>query len=226
MIIKKLFPDNNIQNALFAVASSILTSILCDEFTDGNYVIQQTAEQIKIIQIREHNFVMQIFFIIGIYLIIWCLITLLVPRIFHFLSRFRYPKIKNYSKKMVVSHYKETKHSILKLHGVICNEGKENDISYITLYTEELSCIINKMYATFCSPKEYNRKVIKSSFRKGVSINDIGLFISPYEYYALIEEIKKLLDICLSNNTDPISQLDYEKLQARINKLENIIVEI
>lgn len=211
----QLFANNEIRNSLFAVASSILTELLYDELSNIHYEVQNTGQGVMLIQVDEHGLFWKLMFIIGIFLSIWALISVVIPILIRFLGRFRYRNVKTYTTEFVVANYRNVKANIIKL-------SKINSNQFNLLYINEIATTINQLYAIFCPDQKRNKRVVTSSFRDGVTVDNMESRISPYEYQIMINQAESLLEIFPTIQGHPMADNDYEMLKKRLDRLKNI----
>ena len=101
------------------------------------------------------------------------------------------------------------------LDGTCCNDMK-------MLYTEEISLIVIRLYKTFCPGKKLLAHLVKSTFRTGETVYEIGRYISPFEYNELICTVEKLLGLFADSNNKMLKS-DYSNLQKQLNELKQIM---
>lgn len=211
----QLFSNGEIRDSLFAVASSILTELLYDQLSNSHYEIQNIDQKVVLIQVDEHGLLWKLVFITMLFLSIWALISIVVPRLIGFLDRFRYKNVKKYSTKEVIANYNEVKDDIIRL----CNL---NSNYFNLLYVDEIAAAINQLYYTFCPQQKQNKRIVISSFRSDSMVDDIGNLISPYEYKILINQAEFLLKIFPTIKGYPMADNDYKILKRRLYELKNI----
>ena len=208
--------------ALSAIASSILTSIIYDEFSSPGYEAICSNGKLQLNQIEEYGFWGKCLLIILIFLLFWTVISLVIPFAHYVLKRFRYRNKRQLRKADILEAYQSSKKDILRLvekglllDGTCCNDMK-------MLYTEEISLIVIRLYKTFCPGKKLLAHLVKSTFRTGETVYEIGRYISPFEYNELICTVEKLLGL-FADSHNKMLKSDYSNLQKQLNELKQIM---
>lgn len=207
--------------ALSAIASSILTSIIYDEFSSPGYEVVYSNGKLQLNQIEEYGFWGKCLIILFIFLLFWTVISLVIPLAHYMLKRFRCRNKRQLRKSDILEAYQSCKKDILRLvekglllEGTCCNDMK-------MLYTEEISLIVIRLYKAFCPGKKPLDHLVKSTFRTGKTVYEINRFISPFEYNELICTVEKLLGLFAGSN-DKILKSDYSNLQKQVDELKQI----
>lgn len=207
--------------ALSAIVSSILTSILYEELANCSYEVVRLGDSLRLNQISEHNFFQKCLLIILIFLFIWAIISVTIPLLYYVMRRFRYRNRRKFRKSDVLKTYQSSKEDIRYLLEKVWVLGRNDCDSAGILYSEEISLIIIKLYSTFCPGKRYLDNIVKSTFRTGETVYEIGRYISPFEYDEVICAAEKLLNLFSDSQTSMLSS-DYLRLKEQIDALKQV----
>lgn len=208
---------SRISGGLFAVASSILTNIIYDELSGICYEVSSTGDRVFLVQVSEFTFMQKMGFIGVTFFAIWFVILavwLFLPKA---ISQIRYKNIRTYSRKQIVSSYREAKKYIIKI------KDSSNISNDIILYTDDIAIAVNTLHKVFCPTKKSLKRIVNSVFRTGATIFDMGQLISPYEYSAVIESADKVLRCLSQYSSSEMLQKDCTKLKQEIIELKEIV---
>lgn len=207
--------------ALSAITSSILTSIIYDEFSSSGYEIVCLGSSLQLNEISEHNFFHKCLLIIFIFLFLWATISIAIPFFYYVLKRLQYRNKRKFRKSDILTAYQTSKEDTLRLLEKVWVLEQNCYSSANVLYSEEISLIIIKLYNTFCPGKKHLDNVVKSAFRTGNTVYEIGRYISPFEYDELIGVVEKLLNLLSGSQAEMLSS-DYSKLSKQIDALKHV----
>lgn len=209
---KTHFTWDNISSALYAVASSILTSALYDELSSVSYLLQETRQGRMAIPIGELGLGTKILIIGALFLAIWLTMWILFSVIPRTARRIKYRNIEPLSQQQIISQFKSAKQTILSLQNSAVNP---------LLYADELATAIRSLYMAFCPSRPELACTVKVAFRIGDMADDIDQYISPYDYQALIDEAEKLVSRLRGKDdgSDELLHLDCAELSRRIRCL-------
>ncbi len=204
-----IFTWDNISSALYAVASSILTSALYDELSSTSYSIQNTQQGTVITPISELNLWEKMLITAALFLVIWIVLWILFSVIPHITQRIRYRNIAPYSQQQIVTQFRSAKQTIMKLQSLTVNP---------LLYADELAKTIRSLYKAFYQSRPGHAYTIKAAFRTGDMADDIEQYISPYDYQAVIDEAEKLVFKLkeMTSGGDELLRLDCTDLLKKI----------
>lgn len=143
----------------------------------------------------------------AIFLAIWLALRILFSVIPRTVQRIKYRNIETYSQQQIISQFKSAKKTIVSLQNLTVNP---------LLYADELAAAIRSLYMAFCSSGL--ERTTKVAFRSGDMADDIGQYISPYDYQALIDEAEKLVSRLeeKDNGCDELLHLDCKELSRKI----------
>ncbi len=223
-MIKSSQVKERLWNAVAAIASSILTGIICDEFSLTSYETKVVNGATHLIPVEEHSFAAKILVVTLIFLLLWGLISWVIPFVLRLIKQIRYRNKKNFRRQEVYQVYQTGKSNVLQLWHEIAtipcvSVADDKPSSCILLYHEKVSTTILALYTTFCPQKMRLNQVVESCFRTGETIFDVGRYISPFEYDELIAELGKLLD-CFASFDIPMLNQDNGQLREKLAELE------
>lgn len=207
---KTLFTWDNISSALYAVASSILTSALYDELSNTTYSIQNDRQGTVIIPVSKLGLESKILITGALFFIIWMLLWVLFSVIPRAVQRIKYRNIEPYSQQEIISQFRSAKQTILSLQNSSINP---------VLYADELAAAIRSLYMAFCPGRPELAHTVKAAFRIGNTPDDIGQYISPYDYQAVIDEAEILVSKLREKgygSIDELLLLDCRELSRKI----------
>ncbi len=209
---KNIFKNgSNIARTLAAIVAGILTDMLYDVLTEDYFEGNITDKTVKIIKVNEHSILENICIIIILFVILWLFLSYIVPTIIYFISSLIPYNIPKTDRKKVLDTYKEFKNEVIELQNQLQNMNTQCECNYLLIFSDTCRVIL-ELHKVFCSKKEKNKNIIRSSFRTGSTVNDIGKELSSYEFFAVLNMAKNILDLSYNNvqhNQDDLSTYDY-----------------
>lgn len=206
-------------SVLFAIPSSILTSLIYDAIADSSYKIIITEDNTAIIeQVNKFSFLLQFAIIVISFAIIWVVLAIIVPSIANIVEKMTYYKIHTFTINETVERYKKIKNEMSSLIFTIKNYSNK------IIYADEFFNHANELHKLFCSKNKSQQKVVCESFRKSnvQSIDDTSELISPYCYSALINEIEIIFNNYFAQN-DMVWESDKNDMKKKLTDLKNVI---
>lgn len=222
----KNISDKELFNYLSAIASGILTNVIYDELFPYYYEKIESSNSIMFIQIEQFNFFEKILIIMTIFFVVWFLLSVIIPFIIKKIKDLSYKKRKVYSKKDIMTNYNNINKNVQKLiESNIIILSDENFKYNNTVLASEISNNINNLYKIFCPSKNAQKRIVKSAFRQGNTINDIGKYISHYEFEALLNNIEIIFNSIFQENTNALKENDYNLLKEKIKELKLLNID-
>lgn len=219
MNLKKILQKSwNVANALFAIASGILTDLFYDLITEAHIEGELDGNKIKLEFIDSYPLWIQLIFVFITFLIIWFLLSFILPLIYNCIYSSIPHNIPTISANEAYSVYCNCKEELEDLYNKITN-NTNTELSAV--YFTKTCMIFQKIKKVFCSKKEINHKIVKKTFRKNNSINIIDTHISDYEYNAILKLLSEMLTTTYDNivtKTDLLNS-DYKKVSEQIGKM-------
>lgn len=203
-----------------AIVSSILTNLIYEELTSTEFELITTGEKNLVVQLNDGEFGKRIAVILGIFFCLWFAIYVFVPVFLELVDRVRCHNMKGFKKSKVVSIFERMRKKVIEVSAQFSTLSAET--SFVLLYSSEIAQIINSMYITFCPRTKHLNKIVKSSFRGGATVYDIGRYISPYEFDALLNELEKLVEVLLASSDSSVLLVDSMALKEEISELKNV----
>ena len=219
--------ERKLRGAITALTSSILTSLICDVFSNTSYVLQ-TGEKQYMLTPTGNSFSGSVVFVILIFSIIWIIISIIIPIGSRLKERVSYRKIDQPNGKTLVGTFNQSKEIALSLRPVFINEiGNVSDLDTIKLYTKDLANVITALHKKFKPHNKKMQKHIVDHFRKPAhsSIFNIDSGISDYEFSALIVMLKKMVvnaQKCEKNTNEKLFLKDCNEMLDYLEELEKI----
>lgn len=220
--------ESKLWQAITAVASGIITSLLYDLVSHSSYIIQPKGSHYMLIS--DNNDTARTFLTIcSIFILffsIWVIITLLIQISSNISKHLVFKKMKNISGYKLANEYAKAKEQTFNLNNNFFYKAKSiSDITYIKLHLRDLSIIITSLHVHFYPHNLYQRSHIKHYFRKPehTTIINIGNTISQYEFQALIELLKKMVEQASSYaSEDILIAHDCKEMSWMLNDLTTI----
>lgn len=221
---KLLKKFNNTTTAITGVAASILTDLLYDVLTEGNFNVQLSNNAIKIIKINKFTNIERFITFFVLFLFLWLTLSFIIPIIYYIITTFRVYKTPKYSVEEVYQIYNKCKNDILRLQNINQNLKEDCDYKNPIIFCE-ICCLLLKLHSVFCSSTKYNDKIVKKSFRNGVTINDMYYRITVYEFLATVNIAKNILETAQKNSIIEEKKLllkDYNDILKCISELQDL----
>lgn len=217
--------ENKILDATIAVVSGILTELLYSEISISYYEKRIINKVETFVEISQTPFFIKLLIIISLFLAIWILLSIILPRIIYKIQSMRHKRKPTYNNREVISIFNDTKREVQNI-AFVFNNGFSK-ISFGLLYSDDIAICINKLHAIFCSNSRIQKKTIETVFRNSASISSKGNLISKYELVSLICVLEKLFNECMQeNNCEPnhrsLFREDVSELQKKIEELKQI----
>lgn len=212
----------SMQNSMGAIASSILTDIICSSLANDSYILKIIDLQPTFIPVNE-NRPIKIGIILLIFSVSWIMISVIIPLIVKFIKRFQFKKIIRHSPKYIASQFELRKKETLNLEKIFFN--KDNTFNYNTalLNTKDLAIIITDIHKNFCPHNKQLKMLMKHNFRNHnhSTIINIANKISDYEFYSLINLLEKMVNsIFLLTTQNSLLKKDCLEMQGMLNELK------
>lgn len=184
--------ESKLWQAITAVASGIVTSLLYDLVSHSTYVIQQVNSQ-YVLMPDSSNTKGTLLSVCGIFVLffsIWGIIIFIIQIGTKVSKQLSFKNIQKISGRKLVFEYTKAKQQTIDLNNNFYTKSKGvSNISYIKLHLRDLSVIIVSLHAHFYPHNTLQKAHMKHYFRKPdhstiISINNT---ISKYEFLTLIE---------------------------------------
>lgn len=222
---KKHYNGNKVSTALMSLTSSILVAIIHEKLFEVTYEVKRINDvTYRIVQDSQYSTRVKVICVIVLYLVIWVGFDFVCSKIAEGIQIRKYRGKPKYRKEDVIECYKTNKKKILLLQkelneSLFLNVDEANE--EVLLYLEEMAEIINAMHKIFCSNDKKTQQVVEDIFAGYKSLEDIKSRISPYQYQALLNKIKKMVD-CI-NGEDELLDKDKKWILKKITELELIV---
>lgn len=200
-----------ISSILSAIASGILTDLICEQFSATSFTITFNNNVYHIKSIEDSNLVFKLVAIVLVFFLIWFLIAILLPNFLYAIDRLKTKNKPKYTKHKLLERYTKLKDDALKAF-TLSNKCDEPN-----LYLYELFKCVNELDKLFSAVQP---KVIKSVFKKSNSASDIGYNISPYEFKLLINTLEIQIAKLIENVNPQEIQTDYKFIKECITRLK------
>lgn len=217
--------EKKIWTALSAVASSVLTDAIYDEFSEISYELQTVGQKVIFVPRDTLAFGEKALIIGSLFIVIWAVISLIMRGIDTLIDRLRFRNKKSFGADRIVADYNAARSIVLEVSNFF---NHANELSTITqndilVRTGEFVTAINILHRSFCPETKRQSKVVKSTFRTGSELCDVGKRITPYEYEAVVNIAGDVLELWQAIDDIPMVASDCEMINAAINDLKNVI---
>ena len=217
--------ENKILDATIAVVSGILTELIYNEISISYYQKQIINEVETFVEISQTPFWVKLSIILSLFLAIWILLSIVLPRIIYKIKSIHHKRKPTYNNREVINIFNDIKREAQNISFVFNSDFSK--ISFGLLYSDDIAICINKLHAIFCSNSKIQKKTIETVLRNSASISTKGNLISKYELVSLICVLEQLFKECMQkDNCDPnncsLFQEDVDELQKKIKELKQI----
>ncbi|MBD5552676.1 MAG: hypothetical protein HDQ96_16170 [Lachnospiraceae bacterium] len=224
--------ESKLWKAITAVASSIITNLLCSSLSHNSYIIQPNETQYIVIS-DNSNIKSNTLLFVGILLLffaLWGILSAAIPISTKLFKNIRFKKMKFHSRKDLVNTISLTKEQALNLKDIFYDEQYlTSNINFAKLKIRELSVIISTLHATFIPHNQQRKLHMKDNFRypEHSSIININSSVSKYEFGALIELLQKMVNnVSLYANSDSLMEQDCLQMSAMLKDLNDLVSTI
>lgn len=210
---------------ILALTSGVLTNTISAQVFPNSYNGSYTDGTLLLDQVSDWNSLLRTIIIFCVFIIIWCLLAILIPFVEYIISKNRYWNKPRYKKEQIVRAFIDVKERVKRL-SVELQGGKDG--KQCGLYVVDIALCINSLYEHF-SPKAMPlKKVINTAFRGSQSVENIGIYVSTYEYTACLELLECMLkNVCTSfGSEDRILSSDQKKLEKKLEELKQEIPKL
>lgn len=210
-----------LSSSVSAFASTILTSLIYDIISESSFEITEISDlegyHYTVTEISRFNPLSQIVITVSLFIVSLFVIRIALPKIVSMISANVYKRTNFVSYKAIVARYDRICQRMIYIYNDL---QKFVDANACVLYQKDVADMINELYKLFCDKSGMQKTAVKYAFRQGGSINDIGSFISYYEF----NKRMKILDDMIGKIYNEIgdigeSSIDREQLRERIQKL-------
>lgn len=224
--------ESKLWKAATAIASSIITNLLCTLLSYDSYIIQPNGEQFLIIP-DENNMKSNILLFIGTLLLffsLWAALSAIIPISIKLFKNIHFKRMKFHSRKDLVNTISSIKEQVINLKELFYDEQDlASNIGLAKLRIRTLAVIITTLHAAFIPHNRQRKLHMKDNFRhpNHSSIVNINCGISTYEFIALIELLQKMVkNIASYANDDNLMKQDCSQMSKMLNDLNNLIATI
>lgn len=221
--------ESKLWKAVTAVASSIMTNLLCNFLSHGSYIIQPNGTQYLIVSDDSNikNDALSFAGILLLFFVLWGILSVTIPISAKILKKIRFKKMKFHSRNDLVNTISMTKEQAINLKSIFYDEqylASNMDLAKLQITT--LAVIVSTLHAKFIPHNQQRRLHMKDNFRNPdhSSIININSAISKYEFSALIELLQKMVhNVALHTNEDNLIQQDCSQMSKMLNDLKELV---
>lgn len=221
--------ETKLWNAITAVASGIMTSLICDLISNTSYVIKYDNNQYVLTQSDNgmNNTVSAIFITVIIFFVFWGSFTVIIHIGAKTIRQLKFNEIKRFSGKDFVDEINNTKEQIIKLKNIYFDEQNMilND-KYAKLLIRELAVLIVSLQAKVNQATKHHNSHSKDYFRRSdyPSIININARVSRYEYIALTEILSEMVNnAILHTDGDELMDNDCKQMMDILNEIKEVV---
>lgn len=217
--------ESKLWEAITAIASGIMTSLLYDLVSQTSYVIVQEGAHYVIVSSSDNtpNTVLAFFIILLLFFSLWGILNLIVCIGVKTFRQLKFKKRKRIDGRSLLEIFNNAKEQTTTLINVLENE--KNLITCknsATLHIRDLAVIITSLHDKFCKRNLHGKAYAKNYFRcpKHASIVTISEGISRYEFLSLLGILDKLVrDITTYAENDELMLQDCNELSVLLSEI-------
>ena len=218
--------ETKLWSALSALTSGVITSLIYDALSSSSYMVEIDGEQYMFTSIGI-SFWEAGGLILSTFLMIWALISVIIPLLLRLRKRFTYDKIKRINAKELIRTLDETKESVVSLYPVFVRESTSmSDACFVNLYNRDLVKIILRLHSDFLPHNKKLRKIIEGYFRHQKHSSSIAIDrnISSYELDSLIALLREMVQSAKTNTySDELMKKDCVEMEKALNDLNELV---
>lgn len=215
-------------SAITAICSSILTNLCSDLVLETSYSVQKRNEKliIKAVQTPLVDSICSFLKLIGVFLIIWLLLTFLVYIITGIYKKVHVRKLSKINEKDLAAVLADIKKRSRILYDEIY--AAHDDLSkeyFIKMNIKELAFIIQQLYNHFSRPNKEGQQNLKKVCRDSATSGFASIIngISYYELQGTFELLRSIIDEAKKIKvSDELFENDCGHLNDLLNGLELI----
>lgn len=216
-----------LRNAISALTSGVLTSLIYDSISSSSYILEIDGKQ-HIISSIETSSWGAIGFILATFLFLWAIISVLIPLILRIKKRFEYAKIKRISSMELVRTLDIAKETIINLYPIFYpGDDTRYDSELVKLYSRDLASIILLLHKNFLPPNQKTRKIIMHYFRYSdhSSIITINKKVSAYEFRSIITLLRRMVICVIADCDDKLLRKDCTEMKQALDELDDLLTK-
>ena len=217
--------ETKLWNAISALTSGVLTSLLYDSLSDSSYVLEVEGVQ-YVITSNGLNFWGATFSIFATFISLWVVISILIPFILRMKKRFSYKKIKRVKIKEMVRAFEIAKEEVVRLYPIFFPEDPQGcDSELLKLHNRDLAKIILLLQNKFNPPNTKLRARVVNCFRnpEHTSFFTIHRRLSAYEFRAIVAVLQRMVDCVSSVDNDDLLSKDCNQMKEALKNLDNLL---
>lgn len=218
--------ESKIWNAITALTSGVLTSIIYDALSHTSYMLEIDDKKYAITS-TSLSFFASLGLVCGTFLMIWTVISLIIPCALKVHKRFSYDKVTRPNASELLKTITSVTETVKALYPHFEPTGVISDSpDYAKLYARELINAVTLLHKKFIPHNKKFQREILSFFRKPQfsSIISINSRLSTYEFNSLISILKLMVtNLQEYGNPDELLKKDCNEMLENLSELESIL---
>lgn len=218
--------ETKIWKAITAVASSIMTNLLCNFVSNESYVLRFDGAQYVITSDADsmRNNAVSFIGILLLFFILWGCLLIMIQIATKLTRQLKYRKMKFHSRNDLMTTVNEAKKTAIDLMKIYFDEQDlESNMDVAVLQFRTLAGIVSSLHVKFVPYNKQRKKHMKDNFRQHdhSSILNITRGVSNYEFLSLIQLLQKMAhNMSLHTNDNQLMQKDCLEMLKMLKDLE------
>ena len=214
---------SSVSRAIYALTSSVLTTVICDTLSNTQYQAQYNGSPLVFSEV-SNNSASQISLVILVFCLTWGISTYLIPYIQKLYQRFRYHNLKPSTAKKMTLLLEQAIKTINYLEPYYNNSTVDNryKASMQQLYSKQLFQTIIQLNNTFCPANKLIAINNRDKFRRigTTTLCDVRRKLSDYELYSVVNVLSLMVDQLQYNaNGNPLLNADCIKSKEYLEEI-------
>ena len=219
--------ETKLWNAISALTSGVLTSLLYDSLSDSSYILEIEGKQ-YIFTTSGLSFWGAIFSIFATFISLWVVISILIPFVLRMKRRFSYKKINRVNIKEMVRTFEIAKEEVLRLYPIFFPEDSQRcDSELVKLHSRDLAKIILLLQYNFYPPNTKMRARVVNCFRKAEYASFLTMHrrLSAYEFRAIVAMLQRMVACVSSVDNDDLLSKDCTQMKEALSELDDLLAK-
>jgi len=206
-----------IPSALYALVSSILSSLFYGFLSDSEKVITKVGSTYVVSDVNKFSPFVSFGITIVLFISVWLILIFGIPFIVSLYDRFRFRTVHKFSRQEFITEYSKARNDIIDVYSQLHPNNFDSEY-YIQVIFKKLFTSVNSLYNLFnpVSKKEFHR--VNSWLRSGNILDDVGCAVSKYDLIAVIYLAEESISKNKSNEQTLFNK-DCREARERLDEL-------
>lgn len=217
--------ENRLLNAISALTSGVLTSLIYDGISSTSYLLEMEGKQYNITSAGV-SFWAAAGFVLATFLGIWAIISIIIPFALKVRRRFAYDKVRGTNAIELMKTLDVAKERVTTLYPILLSESQNMINSrLVNLYCRDLAEIITLLHNKFVPRNQKLKKSMLHFFRspKYSSVITINKSVSGYEFASIISLLQEMVITVKEHGCrDELLLKDCDDLVKNLSELEDL----